>query len=208
MAARGERTTTGNGSSVEGLMGLPPLMRAWRAAAGQRMGLGKPLPQKQLADRVDVSVRWIRNLESGLPVRPTPEVLERLADVLGLDRSQRATLYLYTSRIMPLVTEVEDPAARALRILLDTLMPHPATITSSTWDILGYNAAAADWFPWVQESDANVMRWFLLDSEARDQLSDWHRHASDMIGMLRVSHAQNPDDPEFAALLEEVTESR
>ncbi|WP_165989812.1 helix-turn-helix transcriptional regulator [Streptomyces sp. YIM 98790] len=148
-----------------------------------------------------------RNLEQGRPVRPTSQVLERLADVLGLDRSQRATLYLYTSGTLPLVTEVDEPAAQALRVLLDTLMPHPAIITGSTWNILGYNLAAADWFPWLQDG-VNFMRWFFLDPEAREQLSDWHRHASNMIGMLRISHAQHHDDPQFVELLQEILADR
>ncbi|WND17540.1 hypothetical protein RI060_09365 [Streptomyces janthinus] len=36
----------------------------------------------------------------------------------------------------------------------------------------------ARWFPWVLEPGANLMRWVLTATAAREQIVDWPRHAA------------------------------
>jgi transcriptional regulator with XRE-family HTH domain len=62
----------------------PARLGGWRARA--------LLTQEQLADRSGVSVRTIRQLETGRVRRPRSETLRRLADALELTGAERATL--------------------------------------------------------------------------------------------------------------------
>jgi transcriptional regulator with XRE-family HTH domain len=188
------------------LMGLPPLLRAWRSEAGRHRGLGRPLTQRELVDEADVSERWYRKLESGKPVHPDPVRLGRVATTLQLDRSQTATLHLYAARHLPALSpDLGDAAtSQTLGELLEDLLPFPAWISTATWDILGYNASAAAWFPWMHEPGANLVRWFCLSPEARTQILDWPEQTAGFLGLLRYARAQHPEDPHITALISEV----
>lgn len=81
---------------------LPHLLRAWRTEAGLKLGRGKALPQKEVAQRMGVSERWYRALESGAQVPLTLDTLTLLAQALDLGPDERTALYWYR------ITEVSD----------------------------------------------------------------------------------------------------
>ncbi|WP_030275262.1 helix-turn-helix transcriptional regulator [Streptomyces sp. NRRL B-24484] len=192
---------------AEALPGLNVLLRSWRTRAGSRLGLGKPLPQVDVAGRVGMSERWYRDLERGTLPRLDPRVLAGLADVLLLDADERATLYLYALGGTPYVAPPvpgRAPDLHALQELLDRQMPRPAYLTDSSWNVIGHNRAMAEWFPWVLAPDANLIRWGLTSDEAREQMLDWPQHARMYLAMVRFAMAQHPDDPGLATLLADV----
>ncbi|WNI18780.1 helix-turn-helix transcriptional regulator [Actinacidiphila sp. ITFR-21] len=185
--------------------GLPVLLRGWRARADAP--LGKPLTQAEVALRVGMSERWYRDLERGAVLRLDPRVLGLLADTLGLDADERATLYFYALGGNPYATSPrpEDADGRsALQGLVNFQMPRPAYLADSSWNIAGYNQAMAEWFPWVREPGASVLEWALTTGEAREQLIDWPWHARMYLAMIRYAMAQHPDDSRLAALLDRV----
>ncbi|MGW0465746.1 helix-turn-helix transcriptional regulator [Streptomyces sp. NPDC003027] len=183
------------------------LLRSWRQRAGERLNLGKALPQIEVAGRVGMSERWYRDLERGALPRLDRRVLAGLADVLLLDADERATLYLYalggTPYVAPPVSR-RPPDLSPLQAQLDRQLPRPAYLVDSCWNIVGHNQAMAEWFPWVLAPGANLIRWVLLSGEAREQLLDWERHARIYLAMVRFAMAQHPDDPDLVALLRDV----
>jgi transcriptional regulator with XRE-family HTH domain len=192
-------------NAVLELGGLGPLLRTWRAEAGQALGLGRPLTQQELAKGVDVSVRWYRMLEAGEPVRPTRDQLDRISKELGLDHARTATLVLYTSGQMPVISQGLPHTVQSLSFLLDQLMPAPAWISDSFWNVLQCNESAAGWFPWMREpGNNNLVRWFLLSIEARTHTLDWSLHAADFLGLLRFAYALHSDVAEYQELLADV----
>ncbi|MFD8197587.1 helix-turn-helix transcriptional regulator [Streptomyces wuyuanensis] len=196
-----------SGSIAVDTAGLAVLLRSWRARAGQRLGLGGPLPQVEVASELGMSERWYRELERGSISRLDPRVLSRLADVLRLDADERAALHFHAFGGTPYATP--SRAARpadlpALRQLVDRQMPRPAYVTDTRWDIVTHNSAMAEWFPWVLARDANLIRWALTSPEAREQLVDWPRHAYIYLAMVRFAMAERPDDPGLSALLHEI----
>ncbi|WP_435841619.1 helix-turn-helix domain-containing protein [Streptomyces collinus] len=170
------------------------------------MQRGKPLPQKEVAERMEVSERWYRNLESNVGAPLTPEALIRLSTALALGPDERLALYRHvhanTRLGAPEPEEVEE-ARDALTHLLATHERYPAYVVDHAWNMLDYTAPMASWFPWVREPEANLLRWALTAPEAREQLSDWPRHAALYLAQLRFALVSSQDHEQLGAILDE-----
>ncbi|MEW2296414.1 helix-turn-helix transcriptional regulator [Streptomyces sp. NPDC006743] len=183
---------------------LPALLRAWRAEAGARLGRAKALPQKEVAHRMGVSERWYRALESGAQVPLTADTLTSLADALDLGPDERTALYWYRR------TEVsdeehphgDDGRMTRLKQFVDAQSNFPAYLIDHAWNVIACNELMVQWFPWVREPRANLMRWVLQNPESREQIVDWHRQASLYLAQLRFALFRYPEDATLQALLE------
>ncbi|MFF9016635.1 helix-turn-helix transcriptional regulator [Streptomyces sp. NPDC014870] len=193
----------------EELMGLAGLLRAWRLAAGLKEGRGRAIPQAEVAHAIGMSEKWYRQLERGAVPRIPHDAVEKLVKRLHLGPDERQTLLYYTpggaliGRPRP---RDEPPALRTLQFLLDQQMPHPAYVSDADWSMIGFNRAMADWFPWVLEPGANLMRWALLHPDARKQYVGWEDHARVYLAMIRMALARHPADRFMTSLLREVYE--
>lgn len=187
---------------ISGLMGLPAALQAWRKAAGERRGF--PLTQGEVGQRAGHSSRWYERLEKGAVPRRKDCVA--LAEILGLDEEARYALYLYatgSAEDVP-VPEGGRHVSGALRMLLERQTPAPAYLSDRHWNILAYNAAMAEWWPWAMEPGANLIRWILTDPEARTQFHDWPAQAARFIGLLKFADISRHDDADLAALIRQV----
>jgi len=193
----------------EELMGLAGLLRAWRTAAGFKLGRGKPLTKAEVAYSTGMSEKWYRELERGAVPRISPDFVEKLAEVLALSPDEKQTLYYYTpggTLIARAASSKGPPAQHTLQFMLDLVLPNPAYLSDVTWNVVGYNRAMADWFPWAAEPGANLMRWALLDPDAREQYLGWEEHARTYLAMIRMELVRRPGDRELTALLREAYE--
>jgi DNA-binding SARP family transcriptional activator len=117
------------------------LLRAYRLAAG--------LTQDQVANSSGLSVRAVRDLESGVTRRPRRRSIERIADILALGDEQRLELIRsYTAGTVsaptvailgPLTVTPEEVHTPMLRSLLGVLALHTpgwvgrATVVDALW---------------------------------------------------------------------------
>ncbi|MFF5809215.1 helix-turn-helix transcriptional regulator [Streptomyces sp. NPDC012746] len=189
------------------LIGLAGLLRVWRAAAGTKLRRSKPLSQAEVAARAGMTERWYGELERGASPRLKRAKIDQLAEALLLDEDQRETLYLYTDGASPpraVTPPGHTPGLHPLQLLLDHQMPRPAYLSDVAWNIVGFNRAMAQWFPWVLEPRANLMRWALLHPDAREQYVGWEDHARIYLAMLRMALVRHDRLPELTALLNEV----
>lgn len=83
-------------------LSLGTLLRRWRRRA--------LLTQEQLAERADLNVRTVRRLENNGLQQPRSRSILLLAEALGLDGEERATLAA-VARGLPASTERDDPPA-------------------------------------------------------------------------------------------------
>ncbi|MFJ3908981.1 helix-turn-helix transcriptional regulator [Streptomyces vinaceus] len=193
--------------ALDELIGLAGLLRAWRAAAGTKLRRSKPLSQAEVAVRAGMTERWYGELERGASPRLKRAKIDQLAEALLLDEDQRETLYLYTDGASPpraVTPPGQTPGLHPLQLLLDHQMPRPAYLSDVAWNIVGFNRAMAQWFPWVLEPRANLMRWALLHPDAREQYVDWEDHARIYLAMLRMALVRHDRLPELTAILNEV----
>ncbi|MFI0979746.1 helix-turn-helix transcriptional regulator [Streptomyces sp. NPDC021093] len=185
-------------------LGPAGLLRAWRAAAGEKRGLGRPLTQKEVARGIGRSVRWYIELEGSATPRLERSVLDALARELMLDADQEASLHLHAlgGAVTRAAPSLSAEKAALLQHLLDQQMPNPAYICDVNWDIIGYNAAMVEWYPWVLQSGANLMRWVLCSDEARKRFVNWEQDAIVHLEQLRYSLAEHPRNIQLQELLE------
>ncbi|MFF2378429.1 helix-turn-helix domain-containing protein [Streptomyces xiamenensis] len=90
------------------------------------------MTQRQLADRSTISVRTIRDLESGRVQRPRDETLRLLADALELAESDRADLDAATGRVLTTtdLTTLFGTATLSPPHALDSLIGRENEVTS------------------------------------------------------------------------------
>ncbi|MFG2289124.1 helix-turn-helix transcriptional regulator [Streptomyces sp. NPDC048595] len=183
---------------------IPGLLRAWRAAAGRKLGRGKPLTQAEVAAELGVSVRWYRDVERGGPGRLSPATADRLAEVLLLGPDERMALRRFVAGGSPPTRASGALPTGSLQALLDMQMPYPAYCTDGVWDLVACNQAMKEWFPWVHEPRANLLRWALASPEAREQFVHWSEHATTYLAQLRFALAAMPGNAELSALRDEL----
>ncbi|WP_267939165.1 helix-turn-helix domain-containing protein [Streptomyces mobaraensis] len=211
MQGNGDDRDLRSESEVENeISGLPRFLRAWRAAAGRKMGQSKPMPQALVAARCGMSERWYRDLEKGYAPKPDRDAMERLADALLLETDQRLTLFLYTIGCNPPagVTAAHDynsPEHRAIQLVLDQTQ-QPAYVSDADWRIVAYNRPAGEWFPYVRTDGANIMHWGLISHESREQLASWETHARVYLGMIRLELARKRPHSILPEILEKALE--
>ncbi|MGW0749856.1 helix-turn-helix domain-containing protein [Streptomyces sp. NPDC002587] len=188
-------------------MELSQLLRVWRVDAGVKLRRDKAIPQKEVAELMGVSERWYRSLESGDSVSLSSDILARLSEVLVLGPDERMVLYsraLDGAGVALADEEGEAEEQLALLQLVTAQTQFPAYLTDGCWNILGYNTLMADWFPWVLEPGANLMRWALADHAAREQMLDWREHAEVYLAMLRFALATSSHKAALDKLLRHV----
>ncbi|MEV5877988.1 helix-turn-helix transcriptional regulator [Streptomyces sp. NPDC052101] len=180
-------------------MGFAALLRRWRKAAG--------VTQARAARALGMGERTYRKIEGGAtPPRLSRAQCESLATLLRLDRDERHALVLYNigSNLAPPSGAGQPELQQALRLLIDRQMPSPAYLCDRHWNILAFNTAMAEWWPWVMQPGANLIRWALTAPEARTQYQDWDQHASAYVKILKFAQATRPNDAELRRLIEDV----
>ncbi|THA24382.1 XRE family transcriptional regulator [Streptomyces sp. RKND-216] len=156
-----------------------------------------------LAARPDTYAR----LERGKIQRPSRELLEGVGRALELTAIEWRELWAYALGQEP--PDVLDPHA-------DTHIPQVwhricgelasmAYIISGDWTLLGHNPAFTELFPDARPP-SNVLRWMLLDDEARGRtLVDWETAwAPAVMAQLRIAHAARPYQHTLTRIVHEV----
>ncbi|MCC2275507.1 helix-turn-helix transcriptional regulator [Streptomyces sp. ET3-23] len=195
----GKKTSPERPTGVAGqYMGFGALLRQWREAAG--------LTQRPVWRALGICERKYRNIEKGATPRFSKAQCDALAEVLQLDDEERHALLLHNvgTYLRTVPAEGRPDVKPALRLLIDRQMPSPTYLSDRFWNILAYNAAMAELWPWVMEPKANLIRWALTTAEGRATYHDWHKHATVFIRMLRFALTTHGEDPELLELIEDV----
>lgn len=111
--------------------------------AGRRRTPG--LKREEVALAIGVSVSWYTWIEQGREVRASPEVLERLAQVLRMSDDERAYAFALSGYGVPLESP-DESVTDGLRQLVEAMQPIPAYVRNTRFDILAWNPAIAELF--------------------------------------------------------------
>ena len=177
------------------------------AAAGLRvMGVRRTpgLRREEVATLAGISADYYLRLEQGRDRNPSPQVLEALARVFGLDAT--ATQYL-------LSLSAARPAAQrrprrevvpvGIRQLLDVI-ELPAFVESRMFDVLAANRLATVLSPSIRPGE-NRLRSVFLDAAEQDLYPDWEQATSGLVASFRASLGTDVDDPRIAQLVGELS---
>ena len=169
------------------------------------------LRREEMAQLVGISPTWYTWIEQGREVNVSAEALDRLATSLRLTKSERAYLFEMADRRDPHGAAIEgDELPTALLGLLDDVRV-PAYVMGRYWDVLGWNAAAAELFAgWLDQprSDAdpqpNMLRFVFLSPEAHTFLADWEVRARRITAEFRADCRQSLDEPPLLRLVDDL----
>ncbi|WP_328980560.1 helix-turn-helix domain-containing protein [Streptomyces canus] len=183
-------------------IGWPPKSGRGRRTQG--------LSQAQVAQLLYKTERWYAQLERGEMRSPSPQMLDKVAEVLRMEPHERTTLYLYALGYEP--PTPSDPKAgtmvgEAWELAVHTVAGHPASISDLAWNVLACNDEFVRMFPRPPGEEPalperNLMRWMLLTPEARERhLVGWEQHWAPFVAaQLRAALAAYPDNPDLQEL--------
>ncbi|MGP3969662.1 helix-turn-helix transcriptional regulator [Streptomyces sp. 6N223] len=177
---------------------------------GQRRVPG--LRREELARLAGVSVDHYVRLEQGRTLHFSEAVLDSVARALRLNAVEREHLYRL-ARPWSDSDRQDGPAPSqrvrpGLRRLLDAAADVPAYIVGRNTDVLAWNRLAAALitdFGALPPRQRNLARLVFRDEGMRSLYADWRGKASDVAAYLRLDAGRHPDDPQTAALLDELS---
>ncbi|MEU1815028.1 helix-turn-helix transcriptional regulator [Streptomyces roseifaciens] len=174
--------------------------------AGGRRRRVRGLRREELAQLAGISVDYYVRLEQGRATQPSAEVLDALAEALGLDAAERKHLdTLAGTRRDPVPSAEVSPL---LQRVLDSLDRFPVFVTDHRMDVVAWNALGAELIggvPGPGSRDRNNARYVFLDPASRAVHPDWEARAAEAVGQLRVAAGRYPDDAELSALINELS---
>lgn len=162
------------------------------------------LLREEVAQLAGISTEWYVRLEQGRTVSPSAATIDALAGALRLDEGERRHLRSLArgAEREPFVREtVPDALRRVVKGL-----PGPAYVTGQRWDVLAWNAAAAELlsdFGLRAVGERNILLFMFTDGEARRLFgAGWAEEARRMLSLFRATHDLWPGDPSFAGMIE------
>ena len=170
------------------------------------------LRREELALLAGLSTDYYQRMEQGREVRPSDDVLDALADALGLDDEERRHLFtLARAARRPMPARVDrDPerVPESTRRLL-RVMSTPAVVIGRHLDLLAWNTMAEALLgdPHDYPSDRLNLLLLMFDDALIDErpCPHWERQALDYIGMMRAAVATDPSHPRATAIVGELS---
>lgn len=173
------------------------------------------LRREELARLAGVSESYYSRLEQGQSAHASAEVLDAIAGALRLDDTEQAHLRALASgsRGTARRGHVPETAGPAVRQLVAAMGDTPVVVLGRASDVLLWNATGHALFAGhVEAGDSgrpgrrpNLTRLVFLDGHTRELYADWTAKARAVVGTLRISCAQNPEDAALSYLVGELT---
>jgi len=165
------------------------------------------LRREEVAQLAAISVDYLTRLEQGR-VRASASVLITLCRALRLDDDQQAYLYQLAGQTPQPRRRPVQQARPAMRRLLDQLTGTPAVVLGRRLDILAWNDSATALYTDFARLPArrrNYVRLLFTDPAFRALHANWDHDARIVVASLRMEAAKDPDDPELAVLVGELS---
>jgi transcriptional regulator with XRE-family HTH domain len=166
------------------------------------------LRREEVAFLAGVSVDWYVRLEQGRQVTPSESVLTAIAKILQLDDAEHDYLVNLARPTAGIGGGKPDrPVRPGVVKMLRYLDRQAAFVVGPRAEVLAGNDLA--WalltdFPSRPPGDRNLLRWMLLDDEARALYQDWPTVVSQQVGVLQLEASAHPNDPAMEAFVGEL----
>jgi transcriptional regulator with XRE-family HTH domain len=170
--------------------GMPPGSR--RRTPGLR--------REELALLAGVGVTWYTWLEQGRPINASTQVLDAVARTLRLDRAERWHLYRLAEATPVRADRAPTAIPDAIRQVVQSLEPLPASLVNSRFDILMSNDASEELF-WEWHTlpciHKNTLWCCITEPSARGKLAEYDSHVRYLTARLRAAYALHVGDPDW-----------
>ncbi len=173
-----------------GDFGMPPGSR--RRTPGLR--------REEVALLAGVGVTWYTWLEQGRQINASSQVLDAVARTLRLDHAEREHLYRL-AEATPLRAECARPVVPdAIREIVHSLEPLPASLINSRFDFLMSNSASEELF-WEWHTmpciHKNTLWCCVTEPSARGKFAEYDAHVRYMVARLRAAYGRHVGDPDW-----------
>ncbi|MEU0333874.1 helix-turn-helix transcriptional regulator [Streptomyces sp. NPDC006193] len=169
------------------------------------------LRREELATLAGISIDYYVRLERGKETRPSPSVLDALARALRLDEQEHQHLRELAARAARYAPEPPPAPSRTVgphvRLLLESMRPHPAYVLSRSMDVLAWNPGGLALYAGLDEwptGRRNLARYLFLHPAARGLFPDWDRQVTGCVARLRAVAGTAPDAPDLTGLVGEL----
>ncbi len=162
------------------------------------------LRREEVAHLSAVGVTWYTWLEQARDIHVSPQVLDAVARALQMDRAERGHLFALAGAADPVRGAECTGVPQAMRQMLDQLVPFPAVVQNSRFDILAYNSTYGrllcdlDALP---EEDRNCLWLAFTNADWRASLVDLDKTLCVMAAKFRASMAGHVAEPAWKALV-------
>jgi transcriptional regulator with XRE-family HTH domain len=154
---------------------------------GRRRVLG--LRRDEVAAIAQISASWYTMLEQGHVENVSPRALTAIARALRLGVPERDHLFALAANAFGEIDFDDTPPPPELTAFIRTTTVGMAFITSPTFDVVAYNADAANFFDFASHGTTpNLLRIMLGNAAMRERFiePDWRTVLSRMIGHFRI----------------------
>ncbi|NKN37328.1 helix-turn-helix domain-containing protein [Agrobacterium sp. a22-2] len=167
------------------------------------------LRREEVAQRANISATWYTWLEQGRGGAPSPRVLDSLAKALMMTEAEREHLFLVAIGRPP-KAHVAGRGGISWRLqrFLDAMPTIPATVATSTWDIVGWNRAAQlalTNYEQLPPDERNILRRMFLDPATRAAQVDWEEVARFLVATFRTESTRAGENHRAADLIAELS---
>ncbi len=165
------------------------------------------LRREEVAELAGIGVDWYIRLEQGRNVSPSVTTVDALARALRLTAVEHVHLRALTRQADSVAFSPESVPPTVRRVVDGLNLP--AYVTGRRWDVLAWNAAAAEIFAFdrLAEEDRNILICMLTNPATRRLFGvDWADEAKRMVAQFRATHDLSAGDPVFLDLLQRLRE--
>jgi len=165
------------------------------------------LRREEVAVLAHISETWYARLEQGQDVKPSPEVLDAVAQALRLNADERAYLFMLAGMLLKTVSPDAPALPEAFVQAVHALVEAPAVVYGPRFDILLTNAAHRIVFGDIEDfpdARGNVVRQLFLDPARRALFPQWENVALGLLKSVRLNAGRQVGDPAFVSFIEEL----
>ncbi|MGO4713489.1 helix-turn-helix transcriptional regulator [Bradyrhizobium sp. 2TAF24] len=163
------------------------------------------LRREEVSHLAGVGVAWYTWLEQGRDIDVSSHFLDRVAQALRLDATERAHLFMLAhDRPPPVGAVLPAEVSPSLQRMLEAVSG-PAYFATASMQVVAWNTALSAVFGDLAKlpaEDRNML-WLVFASPAhRAAIPDWETDARAMLARFRVEFGRHRDDPAFVQLIE------
>ncbi|MGY2128930.1 helix-turn-helix transcriptional regulator [Blastococcus sp. SYSU DS0617] len=162
------------------------------------------LRREEVALLAGVSHTWYTWLEQGRDIRPSRQVMDALARTLQLSAAEREYVLRLSGNDPVRADDRVEALPAHLQGLMDALGSSPAYAITSSWSIVGWNAAYERLYPGVAglpDGERNLLWVVFTDPAVRALLGDWGGDSRRFLTQFRAEVGPRLADPEVVDLV-------
>jgi transcriptional regulator with XRE-family HTH domain len=159
------------------------------------------LRREEVALLAGVGVTWYTWLEQGRQINASMQVLDAVARTLRLDRAEREHLYRLAEATPQRTECARKKIPDAIREIVHSLDPLPASLINSRYDVLLSNDASAflfwEWHTTPPCIHQNTLWCVITEPSSRDKLVEYDSHVRYLVGRLRSAYSRHIGDQDW-----------